>query len=50
MVRIRLEELEEYAEDDVELFGEEIRQKELIARKKQFKTGRDQNVYISKNS
>ena len=49
-MRIRLEELEEYVDSDVELFDEDIKQKELVARKKQFKTGRDGNSYIPKNS
>ena len=50
MVRIRLEELEEYADNEVELFDEDVKQKELVARKKQFKTGRDGNSYIPKNA
>ena len=48
-MRIRLEELEEYAEDEVTVFDDgDKKTKELVARKKQFKTGRDGNVYIQK--
>ena len=47
-VRIRLEELEEY--EDAELLDEDKKEKEMVARKKQFKTGRDGNSFIPKNS
>lgn len=46
-MRIRLEELEEYVDEEVDI-DEVVKSKELIARKKQFKTGRDGNVYIQK--
>ena len=47
-MRIRLEELEEY--EDAELLDEDKKEKEMVARKKQFKTGRDGNSFIPKNS
>ena len=47
-VRIRLEELEEYEDNDVELLDGDKKEKEMVARRKQFKTGRDGNVYIQK--
>ena len=47
-MRIRLEELEEYEDNDVELLDGDKKEKEMVARRKQFKTGRDGNVYIQK--